>query len=61
VFEAMFYHLLEQAQSQAALKRRKFRFKNPLVLAGRRCCLKFCEKSSKAGNFATASILIDIS
>lgn len=31
VFEAMFYHLLEQAQSQAALKRRKFRFKNPLV------------------------------
>lgn len=31
VFEAMFYHLLEEGQARAALKRRKFRFKNPLV------------------------------
>jgi hypothetical protein len=31
VFEAMFYHLLEEGRSRAALKRRKFRFKNPLV------------------------------
>jgi hypothetical protein len=31
VFEATFYHLLQEAQSRAALKRRKFRFKNPLV------------------------------
>jgi IS4 transposase len=30
VFEATFYHLFQEAQSRAALKRRKFRFKNPL-------------------------------
>jgi hypothetical protein len=31
VYEDVFYQLLKQAQSKAALKRRAFRFKNPLV------------------------------
>lgn len=31
VFEATFYHLLQEGQARAAVKRRKFRFKNPLT------------------------------
>ena len=31
LFETMFYHVLEQADSLAALQKRRFRFKNPLV------------------------------